>query len=339
MENTAERMEEEIQVDDNIEQTKEQQIQLFQDKDPVEVEIVDDTPEKDRNKPKRAENVPPQIPDDDEIKSYSGDVQKRIKQLKYEYHEERRQKEEAKRVSDEAVKAAQKLVDENKKLRKTLDDGEGILVEQAKGRVEAQLAKAKQEYKDAYEAGDPDKLIEAQEKLSNVQNEKYRVDNYKPPVRAAEPEALPPQQAAAQTKVKEPTGKDKEWLDKNNTWFNVDGYEEMTGYAHGLHAKLVKAGVNPLLEPEEYYRRVDTSLRAAFPNYFTKDDTTDKQIVETQEVEAPQRPAGNVVAPVNRSAKKPRKVQLTSTQVGLAKRLGLTPEQYAQQLLKESVNG
>lgn len=339
MENTAEKMEEEIQVDDNIEQTKEQQIQLFQDKDPVEVEIVDDTPEKDRNKPKRSENVPPQIPDDDEIKSYSGDVQKRIKQLKYEYHEERRQKEEAKRVSDEAVKAAQKLVDENKKLRKTLDDGEGILVEQAKGRVEAQLAKAKQEYKDAYEAGDPDKLIEAQEKLSNVQNEKYRVDNYKPPVRAAEPEAVPPQQAAAQTKIKEPTGKDKEWLDKNNTWFNVDGYEEMTGYAHGLHAKLVKAGVNPLLEPEEYYRRVDTSLRAAFPNYFTKDDTTDKQIVETQEVEAPQRPAGNVVAPVNRSAKKPRKVQLTSTQVGLAKRLGLTPEQYAQQLLKESVNG
>ena len=78
MENTAERMEEEIQVDDNIEQTKEQQIQLFQDKDPVEVEIVDDTPEKDRNKPKRSENVPPQIPDDDEIKSYSGDVQKRI---------------------------------------------------------------------------------------------------------------------------------------------------------------------------------------------------------------------------------------------------------------------
>ena len=93
MENTAEKMEEEIQVDDNIEQTKEQQIQLFQDKDPIEVEIVDDTPVEDRNKPKRAENVPPQIPDDDEIKSYSGDVQKRIKQLKYEYHEERRQKE------------------------------------------------------------------------------------------------------------------------------------------------------------------------------------------------------------------------------------------------------
>ena len=119
----------------------------------------------------------------------------------------------------------------------------------------------------------------------------------------------------------------------------MDGYEEMTGFAHGLHAKLVKAGVNPLLEPDEYYRRVDTSMRKAFPEHFKTEDNEDKQSVETEEVEAPQRPAGNVVAPVNRSAKKPRKVQLTSTQIGLAKRLGLTPEQYAQQLLKESLNG
>ena len=263
-------------------------------------------------------------------------MQKRIKQLKYEYHEERRQKEEAKRTSDEAIAHAQRLVEENKKLRKTLDDGETVLVEQAKGRVEAELAKAKQEYKDAYEAGDPDKLVEAQEKLSQAQNEKFRVNNYKPQVRAEEP--VPPQ-ATAQTNVKEPTGKDKEWLDKNNDWFNKDGYEEMTGFAHGLHAKLVKAGVNPLLEPDEYYRRVDTSMRKAFPEHFKVGDNEDKQVVETEEVEAPQRPAGNVVAPVNRSAKKPRKVQLTSTQIGLAKRLGLTPEQYAQQLLKESLNG
>ena len=262
---------------------------------------------------------------------------KRIKQLKYEYHEERRQKEEAKRTSDEAVAHAQRLVEENKKLRKTLDDGESVLVEQAKGRVDAQLAKAKQEYKEAYESGDPDKLVEAQEKLSNIQNEKYRVDNYKPQVRTQPISDVPPQESAT-PKVKEPTGKDKEWLERND-WFNKDGYEEMTGYAHGIHAKLVKAGINPLLEPDEYYQRVDSSLRKAFPSYFTSDDKEDKQSVETEEVEAPQRTAGNVVAPVNRSAKKPRKVQLTSTQISLAKRLGLTPEQYAQQLLKESLNG
>ena len=333
--NTAEKIESEIQVDETIEQTKEQPISL--NKEEVEVEVVDDTPPEDRNRPKRTEGTQPDIPDDDEINSYKGDVQKRIKQLKYEYHEERRQKEEAKRTSDEAVAHAQRLVEENKKLRKTLDDGESVLVEQAKGRIDAQLAKARQEYKEAYESGDPDKIVDAQEKLGQVQNEKFRVDNYKPQVRADEP-ATPPQQASAQTKVKEPTGKDKEWLDKNSDLFNKDGYEEMTGYAHGVHAKLVKAGINPLLDPEEYYQRVDSNLRKAFPDYF-KDDNEDKQSAETEEVEAPQRPAGNVVAPVNRSAKKPRKVQLTSTQIALAKRPGLTPEQYAQQLLKESYNG
>ena len=333
--NTAEKIESEIQIDETIEQTKEQPISL--NKEEVEVEVVDDTPPEDRNRPKRTEGTQPDIPDDDEINSYKGDVQKRIKQLKYEYHEERRQKEEAKRTSDEAVAHAQRLVEENKKLRKTLDDGESVLVEQAKGRIDAQLAKARQEYKEAYESGDPDKIVDAQEKLGQVQNEKFRVDNYKPQVRADEP-ATPPTQASAQSKVKEPTGKDKEWLDKNSDWFNKDGYEEMTGYAHGVHAKLVKAGINPLLDPEEYYQRVDSNLRKAFPDYFNEDNE-DKQSAETEEVEAPQRPAGNVVAPVNRSAKKPRKVQLTSTQIALAKRLGLTPEQYAQQLLKESYNG
>ena len=144
MENTAEKLDQEVQIDENPEQTKEQQIALFTD--PVEVEVVDDTPEQDRNRPKRSENTEPNIPDDDEIASYKGDVQKRIKQLKYEYHEERRQKEEAKRTSDEAIAHAQRLVEENKKLRKTLDDGENVLVEQAKGKVEAELANARKEY-------------------------------------------------------------------------------------------------------------------------------------------------------------------------------------------------
>ena len=317
MENTAEKIEQEINMEDES----------------VEIEVVDDTPEADRGKPKRDENVPPQIPEDDEIKNYSGDVQKRIKQLKYEYHEERRQKEEAKRLSDEAVTATQRLMEENKKLRKTLDDGEGVLVEQAKGRVEAQLNEAKKEYKEAYEAGDPDKLIEAQEKLTSIQNEKFRVENYKPPVRAEEPDAAPPTQAPAQPKVQAPTGKDKEWLEANNDWFQKEDHEDMTGYAMGVHQKLVKAGLNPKLDTEEYYKRIDQAMEKAFPEHFNKD----KQTVETEEVEAPQRSVGSVVAPVNRSAKKPRKVQLTSTQIGLAKRLGVTPEQYAAQLLKESI--
>jgi len=313
MENSAEKIEQEINMSD----------------DPVEIEIIDDTPEADR-KPKRDENVESKIPDDDEVAKYGTDVQKRIKQLKYEYHEERRQKEEATRLREEAISATSKLMSENQKLRKTLDEGEGVLVEQAKGRVEAQLSRAKQEYKEAYELGDSDKLLEAQEKLSNIQNEKYRVENYKPPVRAEEPEVLP--STPARPKVAEPSGKDKTWLDSNNDWFQKEGHEDMTGYAMGVHEKLVRAGINPKLDTEEYYKRINDSMNKAFPEHFE-----DKHGGEQVEVDAPQRQAGNVVAPVNRSAKKPRKVQLTSTQIGLAKRLGVTPEQYAAQLLKESI--
>jgi len=319
MENSVEKIEQEIDMSN----------------DPVEIEIIDDTPEADR-KPKRDENVESKIPDDDEVAKYGTDVQKRIKQLKYEYHEERRQKEEATRLREEAISATSKLMSENQRLRKTLDDGEGILVEQAKGRVEAQLSRAKQEYKEAYESGDPDKLMEAQEKLSGLQNEKYRVETYKPPVRAVESEVPPQthQTTPARPKVQEPTGKDKDWLQSNESWFQKDGFEDMTGYAMGVHQKLVKAGLNPKLDTEDYYRRINDAMGKAFPDHFK-----DKQGDETYEVEAPQRQAGNVVAPVNRSAKKPRKVQLTSTQIGLAKRLGVTPEQYAAQLLKDSLNG
>jgi len=146
----------------------------------LEVDVVDDTPEADKGKPRRAEDAEPQIPEDDEIANYSENVQKRIKQLKYEFHEERRRKEEASRLQDEAVNYARKVYEENQKLRKTLEEGEGVLVEQAKDRVAAQLDRAKSEYKEAYETGDPDKLIEAQEKLTALQNEKFRVESYKP---------------------------------------------------------------------------------------------------------------------------------------------------------------
>jgi|TARA_R110000868_G_scaffold339410_1_gene600161 hypothetical protein len=315
MENSVEKIEQEIDMSN----------------DPVEIEIIDDTPEADR-KPKRDENVESNIPDDDEVAKYGTDVQKRIKQLKYEYHEERRQKEEATRLREEAISATSKLMSENQKLRKTLDEGEGVLVEQAKGRVEAQLSRAKQEYKEAYELGDSDKLLEAQEKLSNIQNEKYRVENYKPPVRAVEQESPVAPEATVKAKVAEPSGKDKNWLEENSDWFQKEGFEDMTGFAMGVHQKLVVAGINPKLDTDEYYKRINDSMEKYFPDHFK-----DKHGVETIEVDAPQRPAGNVVAPVNRSAKKPRKVQLTSTQIGLAKRLGVTPEQYAAQLLKESI--
>ena len=149
----------------------------------LEVEIIDDVPEEDKNKVRNEDAPKDNIPDDEEIKQYSKDVQKRLNKIKYEYHEERRLKEAAEREKEEAVTNLQKLLDENKKLRKTLDDGEGVLVEQAKKRVGAEIDSAKKEYKEAYESGDPDKILEAQEKLNRAQNEQFKVESYKPPVR------------------------------------------------------------------------------------------------------------------------------------------------------------
>ena len=300
----------------------------------LEVEVIDDTPEQDKNKT-RNESAPTEkdnIPEDDEIKNYSDDVQKRLKKLKYEYHEERRAKEAAERTQNEAVSALEKALAENKKLRKTLDDGEGVLVEQAKKRVGAEIESAKKEYKEAYESGDPDKILAAQEKLNRAQNEQFKVESYKPPVRETEKDVSPTSVKQSPVKRQEPTAKDKDWLGQNDDWFQKDGYEDMTGFVFGIHEKLIKAGVNPKLDPDDYYKRINDGMQKAFPDFFNK------QSAGSTEVEAPQRQAGSVVDPVDRSAKKSRKVQLTSTQINLAKRLGLTPEQYAQQLLKESKN-
>ena len=309
MNNTAEKIEEDLtEVDlDNTE---------------FEVDIIDDTPDEDKNKPRRADDAEAQIPEDDEIANYSENVQKRIKQLKFEYHEERRRKEEAARLQDEAVDYARKVYEENQRLRKTLQEGEGVLVQQAKSRVEAELDRAKAAYKEAYETGDPDKLIEAQEKLTTLQNEKFRVESYKP---KPEPEQQAPVQLEPRKKVPEPDAHAKEWASRN-AWFGDD--TEMTGYAFGVHESLVRQGINPQSQADEYYSRIDASMRHRFPDKFGE------QIVEA----APVRQAGSVVAPAGRSAKKPRRVQLTSTQVALAKRLGLSAEQYAAQLLKESSN-
>ena len=307
MNNTAEKIEEDL-TDAEL------------DNSDFEVDIVDDTPEED--KPRRAEDTEAQIPEDDEIASYGENVQKRIKQLKFEYHEERRRKEEAARLQDEAVDYARKVYEENQKLRKTLEEGEGVLVQQAKGRVEAELERAKSAYKEAYETGDPDKLIEAQEKLNSLQNEKFRVESYKPKPQEVQEE---PVQLRQKPKVPEPDAKTKAWASQNE-WFGNDS--EMTGYAFGVHESLVKQGINPQSQADEYYNRIDQSMRQRFPDKFGE-----------QQVEAaPVRQTGSVVAPAGRSAKKPRRVQLTSTQVALAKRLGLSAEQYAAQLLKEASN-
>jgi hypothetical protein len=291
--------------------------------DEFEIEIEDDTPEADRGKPPRAAGVKPDIPEDDELEGYSESVKKRISKLKYEFHEERRGRETAERMREEAVKYATTTKTEMDGMRKRLTEGQGAVVSQAKARVETQLESAKANYKKAYEAGDADAMLEAQTSLNSLQGEMYRLSNYRAP---PEPEARPaPAATAPSQQVAKPPKEALDWAEAN-PWFQTD--TEMTGYAFGVHERLVKSGVDP--NSESYYSELDASMRKRFSEKFDEPEV---------EVRTPARNAGSVVAPTTRSSKTPRKIVLTASAVALAKRLGLKPEEYAAQIMKDMKNG
>ena len=239
--------------------------------------------------------------------------------MTYEVNEQRRNKEEAIRLREEALKYAESIKAENERLRKTLEQGEETLVTQAKGRVQAELDRAKVAYKEAIDAGDSDLILEANDKVTALRIEADKIANYKPAKRPApQPQPQYQQQAPAVPQV-DPRA--VEW-GKRNTWFERD--PEMTGFAYGVHQRLVQSGIDP--NTDQYYTEIDKAMKKVFPDKFD-----DGQV----EVQAPQRQAGSVVAAPSRTTKKSRTVRLTSTQASLAKRLGLSNEQYAAQLMKD----
>jgi hypothetical protein len=295
--------------------------------DDLEIEVQDDTPAQDQGKPKAAESEPaPKAgADDDDLEGYSDSVKKRINKLKFDFHAERRAKEEAARLREEAISYAEKVRKENESLRKAYAEGETVLVSQTKARVASELDAARKEYKSAYESGDADAVLAAQEKMIRLQSEHQRVEAYKP--RAAEVNAQTqsraPQQAAPQ--VAKPDDRAMKWAEKN-AWFMKD--KAMTGFAMGLHEDLVGQGIDPA--SDLYYSKIDDAVRRTFPDRFD-----DGQIEE----KAPRRQTGPVVAPAARSTKAPRKVVLTSTEAALAKRLGVPLKVFAAQKLKDMTNG
>ena len=283
---------------------------LEDDSDVFEIDVVDDRPEDDQVEPRSSESDD----NDSEIEEVGGRAQKRINKLKYEFHEERRSKEAAERMREEAVRYAEQVAQENQQLKGVLERGEKVLISEMRGRADAALEKARIDYKTAYESGDPDQLIVAQEALNRSQSEKMMAERSVPQMENAPPPPPPP---------KAPDPRLERWLG-DNSWFGKD--REMTSFAYGVHEKLVmNDGVNP--ESEEYYQKIDQRMREVFPSQFGGDTGAEEP--------AASRRSSTVVAPADRSSGKPRRVQLTSTQVALAKRLGITPEQYAKQLLKE----
>lgn len=299
-------------------------------KDDIEVEVVDDTPAQDRGKPVAPETT--ENDDDlrvpDEAKEYSRRVQERIKEYAAKAHAERRAKEMVARERDEALRVAQRLMDETRRLQQIAGSTEAAMVGQAKARAESEIERVKRIAKEAMEAGETDKFLEAQEQLQKLVSERERYAMYRPAPPPQMPQRLPPQQEMPppppRVQVPEPDEVGREWLGRNGSWFQKD--DEMTGYAFGLHEKLVKEGVDP--RSRDYYARIDDGMRRMFPDRFEG---------RAERPENAERRTSNVVAPATRSPSgRTRKVTLTPGQLRVAQRLNLTPEQYAAQLLKES---
>ena len=274
----------------------------------VEVEVVDDTPEADRNRPPMKE-APADVTDE-ELASYSENAKKRIQHFSKGYHEERRAKEAALREREEALRLAQSVIEENKKLQSNLGQGQQALLEQAKKVVAQELEQAKRQYKEAYESGDSDKLVDAQEALTSAKIKAERVNNFKPTLQKPKPVVQPDPEPV----VPQVDPKVNAWREAN-PWFGDN--KRMTAMALTIHQELVDSGVDT--RSDEYFGRINAEMRQVFPDAFPSEKPVKK---------------ASVVAPATRNTA-PRKIVLTRTQETLAKRLGLTNEQYARAVAEE----
>lgn len=290
--------------------------------DGFEIEIENDIPPEDRNR-KPVDPAVAEALEEENLEKFNNDQNKAIKEAKKLWHQERREKEAAIREQQEAINLAKKALEENKKLKERLHSGEIAHVDTIKQSAQQELDAAKQAFKIAYESGDPDKMLEAQERMTNAKIRADKAETYQARYEKASQEPEIDVQIP-QPQVNAPDKRALAWQ-QENPWFGQD--EEMTSLALGLHEKLVRNGIPA--GSSEYYESIDKTMRKRFPENFE-----DEQEVEAEEPEKVQKPkASTVVAPANRSTS-PKKIRMSKTQVLLAKKLGLTPEQYARELTK-----
>ena len=272
---------------------------------------------------------------DDELSGYSKRVQKRINKLKYDSHEERRKRESALAERDEAYRVAQQIAEKNREYESLIGRGEQALIGQIKERSALAVEQAKEQYRQAYEEGNTDNVVSAQEALTKATAELTEAERYAQNAErqqsqqiqqeeawAAQQQQLAQQQQyqQAQQTPPQPDPETQEWA-AENPWFMSPGHEAMTSLAYGKHAELVNQGVKP--NSSEYFKQIDETVRRAFPDYGWQDGTPQAR---TSTADQP----STVVEPTTRNnGAKPRTVKLTATQRSLAKRLGLTDEQYA----------
>jgi hypothetical protein len=312
---------EQFKFPDEVEEVK---VEVTGDDD-FEVEIVDDTPEQDRGRKPLDREV--EDPTDDEIESYTQGAQKRIKELTHARHDERRAKEATLREKQELEAFSQRLLEENKKLRQNVNTGSEQYTQMAKTAAEAELDKARREYKAAQESFDSDAILAAQEALLDAKMKLESAKNFRQT--PLQDENFDVQTSYQEPQRVQPDEKTLRWQAKNQ-WFGSNGFEEVTSYALGLHQKLVNSGSDP--RSDEYFEQIDARVKSKFPEVFGGNED------KPRSGDTPRKPA-SVVAPATRSSGK-RTVQLTKTQLALAEKFKLTPQQYAAQVARlENQNG
>jgi len=284
-----------------------------------EIEVEDDTPPQDRGRtPSEPEFV--EKLDKDELDEYSEAAKQKIAGFRKIYHDERREKERALREQQEAITLAQRLLEENRFLKNKVTSSEQVALDSYMTSADRELEMAKKDYRDAYEAGDSERLVDAQEKMTSAKIKADRALSISEQraLQRAEPDVQIQQQRQQPAR----DSKAESWRDQNS-WFGQD--DEMTSLALGMHEKLVKERGMAYATTDEYYQRIDETMRKRFPENFESDED-EKPATRTK--------PSTVVAPASRSTSS-KKIRLTTSQQAIAKKLGLTNEQYARELIKE----
>lgn len=293
----------EVQVDTKADDKKVD----FEIEGDAEIEVVDDTPEEDKGRAPMKE--PPADVTDDELAKYSEGVKQRIQHFSKGYHEERRAKEAALREREEALRLTQRLLEENQRLQKSAGQSQQVAIEQAKKAVEGELDAARKKYEKAYEEGDAKAVLAAQEELFSVKLKAEKLAAFRPP----KPTPVQTPENVVQTPpTPQVDPKTRAWQEAN-PWFGSN--LRMSAVAMEIHRELEREGVPA--GSDEYFNRIDSEMKSTFPGAFTQE-----------------KKKSSVVAPATRSTA-PKKIVLTQTQVTLAKRLGLTPEQYARAVAEQ----
>jgi hypothetical protein len=258
---------------------------------------------------------------DEELKEhYSRTVQKRIDKLTYEKHE-------AERREQAATDYARGVQSEIQNLKTKQQHQDGIFINEHKGRLEAQMEAAKQSYRDAVNQGDPDLIADANTLLSQTAAElaqakqtETRFERFIKTTPAPSETIIPYEPEPRQPVQPQPDEKAEAWAEKN-TWFGED--EDMTQAALAIHKKLVtEEGYIPT--GDGYYAELDSRLRKNFPANYKS----------AQPVETPEISGQTTVTPTSSASSTPKvrgkkNVRLTSSQVAIAKKLGVPLEEYA----------